>query len=206
MGAEQITCIDSSEVMLSDARSMLKAQNNASFVLGDALHTTVADQQFDVVLERALIHHLTPTDLEACFIEAFRILKPGGTFIVQDRTPEDCLLPGSQNNIRGHFFTRYPRLAQQEVARRHDSATVINTLNKAGFRVIHKQQLWETRQIYTDIAALEDDLRARTGRSILYELNDDELNNLVMYIRRQLDGDNQSIIEKDRWTIWSAIR
>jgi 2-polyprenyl-3-methyl-5-hydroxy-6-metoxy-1,4-benzoquinol methylase len=205
MGAAQITCIDSSEVMLSDARSMLKAHTTVDFICSDALHTTAENQQFDIVLERALIHHLKEADLQACFAEAFRILKHGGTCIIQDRTPEDCLVPGSQNNIRGHFFTRYPRLAEHEISRRHDSNTVVNALHQAGFRIIDKRQLWETRQLYTSFAALEEDLQARTGRSILHELNNDELNNLIMYIRRQLDVDNQPIIEKDRWTVWSAI-
>ncbi|WP_232101888.1 class I SAM-dependent methyltransferase [Paenibacillus sp. URB8-2] len=33
--------------------------------------------------------------LSTCFQEAHRVLKPGGTFIIQDRTPEDCSLAGS---------------------------------------------------------------------------------------------------------------
>jgi len=206
MGAEHITCIDPSEVMLSDARSKLKAYHNVAFVQGDALHTGTQDQQFHIVLEHALIHHLQAEELRDCFAEALRILKPGSTLIVQDRTPEDCLLPGSNTHIRGYFFDRYPRLAQIEVARRHTNATVQNALREAGFRIIEKRQLWETRQIYIDFAALESDLKARTGRSILHELSDNELQDLITYIHSQLESDTQPIVEQDHWTIWSALR
>ncbi|GER87834.1 SAM-dependent methyltransferase [Dictyobacter vulcani] len=206
MGAANITCVDSSEVMLEDAQSKLKAQSNVNYVQGDAAHTILADKQCDVVLERALIHHIPREELAACFAEALRILRPGGTLIIQDRTPEDCLLAGSQTNIRGYFFARYPKLAKQEVERRHDNATVMSALHQAGFRVVQKRQLWETRQIHTNFAALERDLKARTGRSILHELSEAELSDLNEYIRRQLDSDYQAIVEQDRWTIWSAMR
>jgi ubiquinone/menaquinone biosynthesis C-methylase UbiE len=206
MGAEHITCIDSSETMLADARSKLKAHHNVEFLQGDALHTGAQDQQFHIVLERALIHHLRAEELRDCFAEALRILKPGSTLIVQDRTPEDCLLPGSETHIRGYFFARYPRLGQIEVARRHTNTTVQNALREAGFRVIEKRQLWETRQLYTDFSTLASDLKARTGRSILHELSDDELQDLITYIHSQLESDTQSIVEQDRWTIWSALR
>jgi Methylase involved in ubiquinone/menaquinone biosynthesis len=206
MGAAHLTCIDSSEIMLSDARSKLKAYQNTTFRQGDALHTGAEDQQFDIVLERALIHHLQAEELAACFAEALRILKPGSTLIIQDRTPEDCQLPGSQTHLRGYFFARYPRLESVEIARRHTNATVQQALHVAGFRLVEKRNLWETRQLYTDFATLEDDLKARTGRSILYELTDEELKDLIDYIHRQIESDSQTIVEQDRWTIWSALR
>ncbi len=206
MGATHITCIDSSEIMLSDAQSKLKAHNNTTYVAADALHTTVEDKQFDVILERALIHHLNQEDLTACFSEALRILKPGGKLIVQDRTPEDCLLAGSQTNIRGYFFERYPKLTQLEIERRYTNSMVLDALQQAGFRHTEKRQLWETRQLYDNFVALEQELKNRTGRSILHALTDEELNDLTHYIHRRLDGDKQTIIEQDRWTIWSAMR
>jgi hypothetical protein len=50
---------------------------------------------------------------------------------------------------------------------------------------------------------LAEDLRNRTGRSILHELNDQELEELVDFIAKQV-GSNAPITEKDRWTIWIA--
>ena len=206
MGAVHVTCIDFSEVMLNNARAKLSSAKNVSFISGDALHTSVEDQQFNVVLERAVVHHIKQEDLLTNLEEAKRILTYGGTLIIQDRTPEDCLQAGSQTHIRGYFFDRYPRLAQIEVARRHSNAVMMETLRKAGFRMIEKRQLWETRKLYGTIDSLVEDLRNRTDRSILHELNDSELADLIDYIKYQLSGDTQPIIEQDRWTIWSAIR
>ena len=205
MGAAHVTCLDFSEASLSGAREHCQAYANLSFVQGNALDTGLYAQQYDVILERALIHHLRQDDLPACFTEAFRLLKPGGTFIIQDRTPEDCLLPGSSTNIRGYFFERYPPLAEKEVARRYENKPVLQALLHAGFQGVKEQKLWETRAIYPDFDALAQDLLARTGRSILHELTDEDLQDLVSYIREKLQGQTE-IVEQDRWTIWSTMR
>lgn len=59
---------------------------------------------------------------------------------------------------------------------------------------------WETRKKYSNFKQLELDLLNRTGRSILHEIDDDELIDLVSYIKHEV-GHTQEIIEKDRWTI-----
>lgn len=104
LGAEHVTGVDFSAEMLKGAEVSLSADDSAKVTWhqGDACRSGLPSEYGDVVLERALIHHLR--DLRACFTEARRILKPGGTLIVQDRTPEDSLLPGSVTNIRGYFF------------------------------------------------------------------------------------------------------
>ncbi|GEM_PF-5744472 len=57
----------------------------------------------DVVIQkRALIHHID--DLNVCFKEGYRVLKNKGVYIIQDRTPEDCLLEGNHSHIRGYIF------------------------------------------------------------------------------------------------------
>ena len=62
-----------------------------------------------------------------------------------------------------------------------------------------------TRRTYTNFDELREDLLSHTGRSILHELSDEELADLVAYIQEQLHGnDEQAIVEQDRWTIWSA--
>ena len=124
---------------------------------------------------------------------------------MQDRTLEDCLLPGSDTHIRGYFFERYPKLIEKEIARRHENKPILQALLHAGFPGVNEQKLWETRAIYPDLDALSQDLLARTGRSILYELTDEELQDLVSYIRERLRGQTE-IVEQDRWTIWSAVK
>src|SRR6266852_5059525 len=166
MGAASVTGLDSYREMLQRARENCGGYTNIDFVPGSALGTGLLAERYDLILQRALIHRLAQNDLRTCFVEAFRLLRPGGVLIVQDQTPEDYLLPGSKTHIRGYFFSRYPNLE-----------------------------------------ALTDDLLARTGNSILHELTDAELQDLVTYItyvQEQLQhADDAEIVERDCWTIWS---
>ena len=60
-------------------------------------------------------------------------------------------------------------------------------------------------KIHDSVEALLQDLSPRTGRSILYELTDDELSQLLQHIQTALQNVSP-IIERDRWTIWSAMK
>ena len=201
MGAKKVIGLDFSEHMINAAIENSKDYPTVSFVIGDALATGLQDGQYDIVFERALVHHIH--DLQACCHEIYRLLKPGGTCIIQDRTPEDCFLEGSPSHIRGYFFQRFPKLKAIEINRRHESRDLIEALRETGFIRIKELHLWEVRKKYQDIKELEEDLLNRTGRSILYELDNQELKSLADFININLyNRPNQRLIEKDRWTIW----
>ncbi|GGI17557.1 class I SAM-dependent methyltransferase [Gottfriedia solisilvae] len=202
LGAK-VTAVDFSEEMLKGATENCKGLENIAFLQGNAYHTNLASSSFDIILQRALIHHLK--DLDACFKEANRLLKKNGLLIIQDRTPEDCLLPGDPNHIRGYFFEKYPKLESIESSRRYPSQKVIQALESNGFYITTEEKLWEARRHYQNFEQLSDDLRQRTGRSILHELTNDELSMLIQTIQSKLNHQT-AIIEKDRWTIWIAIK
>lgn len=204
MGASHVIGVDFSKEMLKGAAIHCNNIQNATFLQGEAYQTNLPANKMDIILERALIHHLD--DLNACFKEAFRILKQGGTIIVQDRTPKDCLLPGDENHIRGYFFEKFPRLMDKEISRRYESGQVESALESNGFRITKTGSLWETRCVYQDVEELKHDLLLRTGRSILHELTDAELHELVTFIYEKIKGSPPKIIEKDSWTIWFAIK
>lgn len=204
MGAARVNGIDFSREMLQGAQEHCQGYDNITFKVGNALATGLPDKQYDLVLERALTHHLKPEELSACFAEAQRLLRSGGVFIVQNRTPEDCSLPGNTTHLRGYYFERYPRLLAREAARRTDSAAMLTALQQAGFHTIEERKLWETVKVYPTITALADELLARTGRSILHELSDEELRALVDYVRERFIGYDQQIVEQGRWTLWAA--
>lgn len=207
MRASKVVGIDFSEVQLKTAREASVDFPQIRFCIGEALNTGLNSEAFDLVLERALIHHLR--DLIACFTEAYRILKPGGTFIIQDRTSEDCLLKGNPEHIRGYFFEVFPSLIEKESSRRPVSEQVLKSLKTVGFQACEPVQIWEVRQVYSNTSELKTDLMNRTGRSILHELTDTQLEALVEEIEDKVMKENpnkEPIVEKDRWTIWKAVK
>ncbi|HEY4133925.1 MAG TPA: class I SAM-dependent methyltransferase [Alphaproteobacteria bacterium] len=201
IGAAQVVGIDFSAPILRAAARENAGRANVSFRQGDALDTRMLSRSVDVVFERALIHHLT--DYDACFGEAHRLLDDGGLYIIQDRTPDDVRLPGAPDHLRGYFFERYPKLLKTELGRRPQGAAVERALLDAGFASAQALSLWETRRTYSGFPQLAVDLLARTGRSILHDLTDAELADLVDFIGTKMPAAGP-ITEQDRWTIWHA--
>jgi ubiquinone/menaquinone biosynthesis C-methylase UbiE len=204
MGAATVTGVDFSLEMLKSAGEQSQGYTNVLFKQGDALHTGLPSEQYDIVLERALTHHLKQSELPACFAEALRLLRSGGSFIIQNRTPDDYALPGSHTHIRGYFHERYPRLKAIEIGRRTDSTLLIEILQQLGFQDIAVHHLWEIKDRHADLDSLAANLLQRKDRSILHELTDAELQDLVDYIRQQFQGHEGEVIDQTRWTLWSA--
>jgi SAM-dependent methyltransferase len=173
-----------------------------TFHHGEAARTGLPDAVADVVFERALIHHVP--DLGAAAAEAFRILRPGGVLLIQDRTPDDVALPGAETHPRGWLFDVFPRLLDIENGRRADAGTVATALVSAGFADVTTTSLWEVRRRHADREDYLAEIGSRTGRSILHELDDAELAHLVEELRRRLP--EGPLVEQDRWTLWRAVR
>lgn len=201
LGASSVTGVDFSAAMLSAARERHPAGGGVEFRQGSAEATGLPDTCADVVFARALIHHLA--DPAAFFREARRLLAPGGTLIVQDRTMRDVALPGSSTHLRGYLFERFPGLLDVERARRPEAAAVESAVRGAGFPAVHTLGLSEVRREYATKDEVREDLMARTGRSILHELTDGQLAELADHIDGRLP-DSVPIKETDRWTVWAA--
>lgn len=199
LGAGQVVGVDFSEQMVRDATEKNRDNLNVTICRGSAIDTGLLGASADIVFERALVHHLQ--NRGAAFREAHRVLVPDGLYIAQDRTPEDVMLPGSSEHIRGYFFEAFPRLLDVELGRRPTMGAVAHELGDAGFRDIQTYSLWETRKVHVSAAALADDLRPRTGRSILHELSNGELEQLIQRVLAELPA-AAPIVEKDRWTLW----
>ncbi|TNJ64127.1 class I SAM-dependent methyltransferase [Paenibacillus hemerocallicola] len=202
MDAAEVVGVDSSAKMLEAAQESCSGYRNVRFETGDANGTSLASGYYDLVIERALIHHLT--DLRSCFDEAYRVIREGGKLLIQDRTPEDCLLPGGAGHIRGTFFEMYPHLAAIETARRHAAEDVIRAVEEAGFAFSREDKLWEIRKTYETFDELAEELKRRRGRSILHELSDGEIDELIARLRTIVP--EGPIVEKDRWTVWVAVK
>lgn len=203
LGAASVIGVDFSQVMLSAARENTQDLAAITFVHGDALSTGLPDYSADIVFARALIHHLD--DLDAFFGEMFRLLRPGGVCIVQDRTLKDIQFAGTAEHIRGYFFSCFPRLLETEKNRRPEREQVILALQRSGFVSLPPQTLWEVRRTYRLWDELKADLLGRTGRSILHALSDEELEALVSYMGHEL-SEQKPIVEKDKWSLWIGTK
>ena len=136
--------------------------------------------------------------------EARRLLRPGGTYLVQDRTPDDVSVPGSPEHPRGWLFEVFHRLLDVERGRRHTTADLVSALQQGGFGDVGTTSLEEVRRRYATREDYLTEIGTRTGRSILHELDDAELAHLVDELwTRMPEG---PLVERDRWTIWSARR
>ncbi len=91
------------------------------------------------------------------------------------------------------------------MSRRYDSEQVQRALQDSGFKLLETASLWETRMVHPDPEALRQDLLRRTGRSLLHELNDGQLEELVSFISGKFEDHEGPIIESDAWTIWFAV-
>ncbi|PGS52051.1 class I SAM-dependent methyltransferase [Bacillus cereus] len=203
MGANNVVGLDFSKEILQAAKENCNNFPNISFIHGDAHNIPYPNETFDIVISRAVIHHLQ--DIPTFLREASRILNKNGVLILQDRTIEDCTIPGSPEHIRGYFFSLFPKLIEIESKRRPKTNTIQTELQKHSLHVLPTQTQWEIRKIHDSVEALLQDLSPRTGRSILYELTDDELSQLLQHIQTALQNVSP-IIERDRWTIWSAMK
>ncbi|MGG1663929.1 class I SAM-dependent methyltransferase [Brevibacillus sp. NRS-1366] len=201
LGASSVIGVDFSQVMLEGAKEQCADDPTITFVQGDALATGLASGSADIVFARALIHHLQ--DLDAFFAEVERLLAPAGICIIQDRTVADVQMPASRVHLRGYFFERFPGLIQKEMNRRPDDQEVRSSIEKAGLASKDTISLWEVRREYDSWSILEADLLLRKGRSILHELNDEQLQQLVDHIKDRLGGP-EKIVEQDCWSIWTG--
>jgi ubiquinone/menaquinone biosynthesis C-methylase UbiE len=203
LGAASVTGVDFSAAMLTSARALCADLPQVTFQQGDALATGLSAACAHLVYERALLHHLA--DLPACAAEAYRLLAPDGLFLAQDRTPEDIQLPATPEHLRAYFHEAYPRLLAVELRRRPRSDEVLAALKDAGFTQVQTRSFWETRRVYATFDELADDLRRRVDRSILHELSDAELAELIDYVRERLPK-HGPFPDSSRWTLWWGVK
>lgn len=87
--------IDLSDAMLARARERLG--DRADVRLADSEHVPFADETFDAVYCNDSFHHY-PDPRRAAF-EAWRVLRPGGTFVIGD-----CWLPAPARTVMNAFM------------------------------------------------------------------------------------------------------
>ncbi|WP_300460876.1 metalloregulator ArsR/SmtB family transcription factor [Desulfobacula sp.] len=79
--------IDSSPEMLEQARLRLSGKDNAELRLGELEHLPMKNKEIDTAIMNMVLHHISQPELPIA--EVYRVLKPGGIFILSDFEKHD---------------------------------------------------------------------------------------------------------------------
>ena len=202
LGARSVVGIDKSVQYLENARTLSPNSNIVDFRIGDALSTGIPDCSIDLVFERALIHHLSKDEKESNIVEASRILRKNGILAVQDRTYENVIDNNQKYWIRSTLFECFPHLLMLEKLRRPSESEYLKMLENEGFGTTAPIKFSELRKSYSSFSELQNEILTRKGKSILFELTDDQLRFYCRELKRV--SVNRSLEEIDQWTLWCA--
>ncbi|THB66277.1 MAG: methyltransferase domain-containing protein [Desulfovibrio sp.] len=117
--AESVIGVDNAPAMLARARQRFAGNGeDVSLRIGELHHLPLRDQEVDFALISMALHHLVkPQD---ALMEAYRVLGPGGNFLVVDLTRHDVEAMRSDQGDRWLGF---------------DPEELTTWLNKAGFSI-----------------------------------------------------------------------
>jgi SAM-dependent methyltransferase len=165
--AGQLTAMDVTEPMLRAARGLLgeRGVGCARFVAGEAARLPFADGAFEVVTCRLAAHHFP--DLGPAVREVQRVLRPGGSFLVED-------ILGHDDAELAAFITEVERRRDPSHVRAYRAAEWKALLRGAGLTVmdsvvLSKSRPWDDwvrrmRMTDADRAGLESFVRAAPPR------------------------------------------
>lgn len=124
-----------------------------------------ADNTFDYIYARLVLHYLTKQQLPETLAELYRTLKPGGKLFIVVRSTKNIdaneRATGYDEHTGFTTFTTRPNTDLAEVRKRffHTPESIASYVEKAGFKVIHNEQYDE--RLYHDY-----------GRTILAQHSD----------------------------------
>jgi arsenite methyltransferase len=130
--------VDMTPEMLSKARSnaISGGYRNVEFRLGEIEHLPVADNSVDVILSNCVIN-LSPEKSQV-FIEAFRVLKPGGRLVFTDIVAKAELPEHIRHDLALHAGC---------IAGASSIAALKSMLQAAGFEHLHVSPKEERRAL-----------------------------------------------------------
>ncbi len=136
--AANVVAVDFTENMLAQGRKLAEAQGltNVEFRLGDAEALPAGDHEFDLVVSRYSAHHWPHPQQALC--EFVRVLKPGGTLIMNDIVSYDDLVCDT-------YLQSIELLRDPSHVRDHTVAQWLTMIRDAGFanaEVVYQGDVW----------------------------------------------------------------
>src|SRR5204863_7617598 len=165
--AGDVVAFDLTEPMLRAAREFIRSRGstNVAFVLGDVEALPFRDGAFDAVTCRIAAHHFA--NVAAALRQAHRVLRPGGSFLIQD-------ILGHDDPAANAFITEVERRRDPSHVRAYRASEWKAFLRAAGLTVIdegvvRKVRPWEewtgrTRMTPEALHALEAFVRQAPER------------------------------------------
>ena len=130
----QVTATDLAPNMLDKAKTFITGQgvSNVDFQIADAENLPFEDGLFDLVTCRIAPHHFP--DAAQFVREAARVLKPGGTLLVQDQVlPEDF--------AAARYVDAFEKLRDISHNRVFTEGEWVGLFREAGLTILHTEQL-----------------------------------------------------------------
>lgn len=135
-----VTGIDLSTEQLAHARSLADEHGvDVDFLQGDVTELGFADGSFDLAFNAWVFQWVD--DLDACFAETYRVLRPGGRFVFSTPHPFYDLADPATHRVEESYFdtgrhvTPEDDMDVDQVTYRHTVSGIYNALARAGFRV-----------------------------------------------------------------------
>ncbi len=134
----QVIGVDMTPEMVGKARENLEkvAASNVEFRLGEIEHLPVADNSADIIMSNCVIN-LSP-DKEKVYMDAFRVLKPGGRLAISDIVATAPIPEEVRQNMA---------LVAACIGGAETIDNTVNILNKVGFHNIKITPKDESREL-----------------------------------------------------------
>ena len=135
----RVVACDLTEPMLAAARAHVRSRGGSSieFVAGDAGVLPFRDESFDVVTCRTAAHHFT--DVAAAVRQIHRVLRPGGSLLLQD-------ILGHDDADASAFILEVEKRRDPSHVRSYRAAEWKAFLRAAGLTVMEDSVIWKLRE------------------------------------------------------------
>ena len=151
----EVIGLDLSPYMLVRAEFKARADGlNVQWRHGNAEHTGLPGDSFDLVTASLLFHETPPAVSQAILRESFRLLRVGG---------QVAILDGSQKTLRHLDWLN--NIFEEPYIRAFASGSVDAWMGAAGFEAVQTQDLWLIHQVTSGIKPISAESRADVARS-----------------------------------------
>jgi ubiquinone/menaquinone biosynthesis C-methylase UbiE len=134
----RVHALDFSQGMIEKAREKVKAEN-VRFSMADLTQKWPCDDQaYDLIVCNLVLEHIE--DLSFIFSEGFRVLEPGGKFLINELHPFRQYEGKKARFARGEGEIEVPAFM-------HHISEFLNAASSSGLRLVRLNERWHTEDL-----------------------------------------------------------